>query len=135
MVGSCAVGFGERSCLKVGGRGSSWPLLARISTEDQFQFGIHIFLAGLQAQQPTPKQRPTNHQIRSLMLYLDLVGSRPIWPAHNPDGSSVQMDPDRSCRIVWMIKQGSQFGRASPMTASVDLSRACGSSPLMLDDH
>jgi TetR/AcrR family tetracycline transcriptional repressor len=31
------------------------PLLARISTEDQFQFGIRIFLAGLQAQQPTPK--------------------------------------------------------------------------------
>ena len=29
------------------------PLLARISTDDQFQFGIHIFLAGLQAQQPT----------------------------------------------------------------------------------
>jgi Tetracyclin repressor-like, C-terminal domain len=31
------------------------PLLARISTDDQFQFGIGIFLAGLQAQQPTPK--------------------------------------------------------------------------------
>jgi AcrR family transcriptional regulator len=31
------------------------PQLARISTEDQFQFGIRIFLAGLQAQQPTPK--------------------------------------------------------------------------------
>jgi TetR/AcrR family tetracycline transcriptional repressor len=30
--------------------------LARISTDDQFQFGIHIFLAGLQAQQPTPKR-------------------------------------------------------------------------------
>jgi TetR/AcrR family transcriptional regulator, tetracycline repressor protein len=30
------------------------PLLARISTDDQFQFGIGIFLAGLQAQQPTP---------------------------------------------------------------------------------
>ena len=29
--------------------------LARISTDDQFQFGIRIFLAGLQAQQPTPK--------------------------------------------------------------------------------
>lgn len=29
--------------------------LARISTDDQFQFGIHTFLAGLQAQQPTPK--------------------------------------------------------------------------------
>ena len=31
------------------------PLLARISTDDQFQFGIGIFLAGLQAQQPTPE--------------------------------------------------------------------------------
>ena len=29
--------------------------LARISTEDQFDFGIRTFLAGLQAQQPTPK--------------------------------------------------------------------------------
>jgi AcrR family transcriptional regulator len=29
--------------------------LARISTDDQFQFGIHTFLAGLNAQQPTPK--------------------------------------------------------------------------------
>jgi TetR/AcrR family transcriptional regulator, tetracycline repressor protein len=28
------------------------PLLARISTDDQFQFGIRIFLAGLNAQQP-----------------------------------------------------------------------------------
>jgi hypothetical protein len=27
----------------------------RISTDDQFQFGIGIFLAGLQAQQPTPE--------------------------------------------------------------------------------
>ena len=31
------------------------PLLARISTDDQFQFGIGIFLGGLQAQQPTPE--------------------------------------------------------------------------------
>ena len=30
--------------------------LARSSTDDQFQFGILTFLAGLQAQQPTPKQ-------------------------------------------------------------------------------
>jgi hypothetical protein len=29
--------------------------LAGISTDDQFQFGIRTFLAGLQAQQPTPK--------------------------------------------------------------------------------
>ena len=28
------------------------PLLARISTDDQFQFGIRTFLAGLEAQQP-----------------------------------------------------------------------------------
>ena len=30
------------------------PLLARISTDDQFHFGIRTFIAGLQAQQPTP---------------------------------------------------------------------------------
>jgi hypothetical protein len=30
-------------------------LLARISTDDQFQFGIRTFLAGLQAQQPTSR--------------------------------------------------------------------------------
>jgi TetR/AcrR family tetracycline transcriptional repressor len=29
--------------------------LARISTDDQFQFGIRTFLAGLNAQQPTPQ--------------------------------------------------------------------------------
>ena len=29
--------------------------LARVSTDDQFQFGIRTFLAGLTAQQPTPK--------------------------------------------------------------------------------
>jgi hypothetical protein len=29
--------------------------LARISTDDQFQFGIRTFLAGLQAQQPERK--------------------------------------------------------------------------------
>jgi TetR/AcrR family transcriptional regulator, tetracycline repressor protein len=29
--------------------------LARISTDDQFEFGIRTFLAGLHAQQPTPK--------------------------------------------------------------------------------
>ena len=32
------------------------PLLARISTEDQFQFGIRTFLAGLNAQQPQREQ-------------------------------------------------------------------------------
>jgi TetR/AcrR family transcriptional regulator, tetracycline repressor protein len=32
--------------------------LARISTEDQFQFGIRTFLAGLNAQQPEPSTRP-----------------------------------------------------------------------------
>src|SRR5215208_8055344 len=31
------------------------PLLARISTDDQFQFGIRTFLAGLNAQQPELK--------------------------------------------------------------------------------
>jgi TetR/AcrR family tetracycline transcriptional repressor len=34
------------------------PLLARISTDDQFQFGIRTFLAGLQAQQPERDRRP-----------------------------------------------------------------------------
>jgi AcrR family transcriptional regulator len=33
------------------------PLLARISTDDQFQFGIRTFLAGLNAQQP--EREPT----------------------------------------------------------------------------
>jgi TetR/AcrR family tetracycline transcriptional repressor len=32
------------------------PLLARISTDDQFQFGIRTFLAGLNAQQPQREQ-------------------------------------------------------------------------------
>jgi TetR/AcrR family transcriptional regulator, tetracycline repressor protein len=32
------------------------PLLARISTDEQFQFGIRTFLAGLQAQQPEREQ-------------------------------------------------------------------------------
>jgi hypothetical protein len=32
------------------------PLLARISTDDQFQFGIRTFLAGLNAQQPERKR-------------------------------------------------------------------------------
>jgi len=32
------------------------PLLARFSTDDQFQFGIRTFLAGLQAQGPAPKR-------------------------------------------------------------------------------
>jgi TetR/AcrR family tetracycline transcriptional repressor len=32
------------------------PLLARISTDEQFQFGIHTFLAGLNAQQPERQQ-------------------------------------------------------------------------------
>ena len=31
------------------------PLLARFSTDDQFQFGIRTFLAGLQAQGPAPQ--------------------------------------------------------------------------------
>jgi hypothetical protein len=34
------------------------PLLARVSTDDQFQFGIRTFLAGLKAQQPEPDRRP-----------------------------------------------------------------------------
>jgi len=32
------------------------PLLARISTDEQFQFGIRTFLAGLNAQQPERQQ-------------------------------------------------------------------------------
>jgi hypothetical protein len=34
------------------GRPGLVALLARISTDDQFQFGIRTFLAGLKAQQP-----------------------------------------------------------------------------------
>src|SRR5215216_4872060 len=34
------------------------PLLAHISTDDQFRFGIRTFLAGLNAQQPEPSTRP-----------------------------------------------------------------------------
>jgi hypothetical protein len=45
-----------------------------------------------------------NRQIRSLAPRVDLVGSRPIWPAH-VGCLAIQTDPDRSCRIVWMIKR------------------------------
>ena len=38
------------------------------------------------------------------MLYVDLVGSRPIWLL-TLDASSVQMAPEGSRRIVWMIKR------------------------------
>jgi hypothetical protein len=48
--------------------------------------------------------RTPNCQIRSLVLRVDLVGSRPIWPAH-VGASSIQSDPDGSRRIVWMIKR------------------------------
>jgi hypothetical protein len=45
-----------------------------------------------------------NRQIRSLVLCVGLVGSRPVWPAHV--GRLVDLsDPDRSRRIVWMIKR------------------------------
>ena len=40
-----------------------------------------------------------NRQIRSLVLYVDLVGSRPIWPAQ----VGCLVGPDGSRRIVWMI--------------------------------
>jgi hypothetical protein len=45
--------------------------------------------------------RTPNRQIRSLVLCVDLVGSRPIWPAHV--GGVV--GPDGSRRIVWMINR------------------------------
>jgi hypothetical protein len=48
--------------------------------------------------------RTPNRQIRSLVLCVDLVGSRPIWPAQ-VGGVVVQTAPDGSRRIVWMIKQ------------------------------
>jgi hypothetical protein len=48
-----------------------------------------------------------NRQIRSLVLSVDLVGSRPIWPAH-VEASSIQTDPDRSSQIVRMIKTDDQ---------------------------
>jgi hypothetical protein len=45
-----------------------------------------------------------NRQIRSLVLYVDLVGSRRIWLLMS-EASSVWSEPDGSRRIVWMIKQ------------------------------
>src|SRR4029450_7641948 len=45
-------------------------------------------------------------QIRSLVLCVGLVGSRPIWPAH-VHGSPIPSDPDESYRIVRMIKRAS----------------------------
>jgi hypothetical protein len=61
--------------------------------------------------------RTPNRQIRSLVLRVDLVGSRPIWLLRL-DASSIQTDPDGSCRILWMIKQARQLERAecSPST-------------------
>jgi hypothetical protein len=44
-------------------------------------------------------------QIRSLVLSVDLVGSRRIWPALKLDGPSIQTAPDGSRRIVWMINR------------------------------
>jgi hypothetical protein len=49
------------------------------------------------------------------VLCVDLVGSRPIWPAHvgrvvDPE------DTDRSRRIAWMIKQDRQLGRVGEST-------------------
>jgi hypothetical protein len=57
--------------------------------------------------------RTANRQIRSLVLCVDLVGSRRIWPAHveclvGPGGSR------RSRRIVWMIKRMIKPAAASP---------------------
>ena len=48
--------------------------------------------------------RAAEHQIRSLVLCVDLVGSRRIWAAH-VGGPSIWTDPDGSRRIVWMIKR------------------------------
>jgi hypothetical protein len=46
---------GWRSCLPLLRTVQLAPLLARVSTDDQFKSGIDIFIAGLQAQQPTPQ--------------------------------------------------------------------------------
>jgi hypothetical protein len=47
---------------------------------------------------------PETLQIRSLMLYVDLVGTRPIWLL-TLGAWPVQTDPDGFRRIVWMIKR------------------------------
>jgi hypothetical protein len=75
-----------------------------------------------------------NRQIGSLVLCVGLVGSRRICLL-TLGASSIQTGRDGSRRIVWMIKQGSLLGRAPPTTASEELSRACSSSLLVLDDH
>jgi hypothetical protein len=51
-----------------------------------------------------------NRQIRSLVLHVGLVGSRPIWPAHVE--GLVDVDGSRPVRrIVWMIKAHSILDR------------------------
>ena len=54
-----------------------------------------------------------NRQIRSLVLSVDLVGSRPIWPAHV--GGLV--DPDGSRRIVLTINRMSKQSRRTGSNA------------------
>jgi hypothetical protein len=53
---------------------------------------------------PARPKKAIERQIRSLVRYVDLVGSRRIWPAQvgcvvNPDGLRVTR------RIVWMINR------------------------------
>jgi hypothetical protein len=48
----CATSPGRQPARPSSGRPDLAALLARISTDDQFQFGIRTFLAGLKAQQP-----------------------------------------------------------------------------------
>ena len=54
------------------------------------------------AADPEPNTTAGDRQIRSLVLYVGLVGSRPIWPAHV--GCLVDpVDQGGTRRIVWMI--------------------------------
>jgi hypothetical protein len=57
------------------------------------------------------------------VLYVDLVGSRPIWPAQ----VGHLVDPDRSCRIVWMIKRMIKPCGAAP-SATQGHGKHCGAS-------
>ena len=56
-----------------------------------------------------------NHQMRSLVLWDDLVGSSRIWPAH----VGRVVDPDGSRRIVWMLKRRGAASGAAQTTGAI----------------
>jgi hypothetical protein len=76
------------------------------------------------------------HQFRSLVLCVDLVGSRRIWPVQV--GCLVDLvDPNGSSRIVRMIKPGHSRGRRTSrhkvqrleLFRSLSMGQDCGSPP------